>query len=56
MIVYIIISVIIAFWMVYPDEDYEEGISFTEKVGLFIIVVLLWPYFLIDLIIQLFKQ
>ena len=56
MIIYLVISVIFAFWVVYPDKEYEDDISFLETIGLFIIVVLLWPYFLIDLIIQLFKQ
>ena len=56
MIIYLVISIIFAFWVVYPDEDYEEDISFTEKAGVFILTVLLWPYFLIDFIIQLFKQ
>lgn len=61
MITYILISVVIAFWFWYPalyekDLPEEDQTGMVEWIVLFIITTILWPYLVVEYIIQLFKQ
>ena len=60
MITYILISVVIAFWFWYPalyEKDLpEDQTGMVEWIVLFIITTILWPYLVVEYIIQLFKQ
>lgn len=61
MVVYILISVITAFWIWYPtlkenDLPEEDQMETVEWVFAFVLTAIIWPWFLIEYIIKLFKQ
>lgn len=61
MLTYFIISVVSAFWFWYPElkeenTPEEDQLELVEWVIAFILMAIVWPYFIIDYIIQLFKR
>lgn len=58
MLIYIIISLVIALWIWYPTltgDFQEDDLKTWEWVVAFILTTILWPWFAMDFIIKLFK-